>query len=556
MNLKMNFETRFSTSIKALKKIYLTGKESQYSIKTKLIAAFLALVLPMLLLGIVSYSTSASSIKKLAASSTEDTMVQASNYLELLFSNIDSFSMQIYLDQTIQDYLSNKNGLYKDNDYDMVILKQDSDKALSRYTFSNKFITSVLTVGENNKILTSGSYSTYGYSISSFKDTKFYEKISNADSRLIWMGDHSEVDEITRPEIYKNEQSKINNKFSLTAARMMKSLNTSKSLGFLLIDLNLDIIDNLFDNMSFSNGSEIHFISPDGCDYSTIKSEENNSKDSSKSEEINEVPTPKINLLDEDFYKKIVNSEETMGSSTLTINRNKYLMVFQKIGASGFILFSFIPESGLLLSANKIASTTIILVIISILAALALGLTTAVSFGNVINKINKVANLASTGNLTLDVKSNRKDEFGFLSSNITSMITNMRALIKQVLLLTQRVSSSASIVATTTQEVSSVSNEISIAMQEIAQGASSQASDAEQGTIKMSELAQDINNVSENTKAIGQFSTKTLDFTREGLSSIEELSAKSSETISIVIFFQIYKFLVKIPNQLAKLLRL
>ena len=208
-------------------------------------------------------------------------------------------------------------------------------------------------------------------------------------------------------------------------------------------------------------------------------------------------------------------------------------MFYQKIGQTGFILFSFIPESELLLPATKIATITTILIIISILTALLLGLSTAISFSKIINRINTVANHASIGNLTMDVKTNRKDEFGFLSSNISVMIENMRNLIKNVVNLTQRVSSSASTVASTTQQVSAVSNDISVAMQEIAQGASSQASDAEQSTIKMSELAAYINNVAENARVIEEFSAETLDFTREGISSVEDLSEKSNETIAI-----------------------
>lgn len=520
-----------------LKKIGSSGfksslnRKSLYSIRTKLIAAFLILVLPILLLGIVSYSTAASSIKDLAASSTQDTMLQAGQYLEMLFQNIDSFTTQIALDQTIQDFLTNKNGRYEANSFDVIMLRQEAEKSFTRYTFSNKYIESVLIIGKDNKNLFSGTssntYSTYGYDIEDIKDTDFYKKISDASTGTVWFGNHLDLDPITN---YKSRD------FAFSTGRLVKSLTTSQTIAAVLVDLKSSILDELFDSMTFSEGSEIHFISPDGYSYSTLKlneEEEDSSTGEVQSSDKSTDKIAKINVLEQDFYKEIVESAETTGFSSVSINKTKYLMFYQKIGRSGCILFSFIPESALLLAAKGIASTTVVLVIISVLAALVLGLSTALSFSKVINRINKVANYASTGNLTLEVKTDRKDEFGFLSSNITSMIENMRGLIKKVMDMTHKVSDSASTVAATTQQVSAVSNDISVAMQEIAQGASSQASDAEQSTIKMSELAEGINKVSENAKIIEEFSSNTLVFTREGISSIEELSEKSNETITI-----------------------
>jgi len=508
---------------------FLLNPKFLHSIKTRLIAAFMVLVLPILLLGTLSYTTASSSIKNLAISSTKDTMFQASNYLELLFENINSYATQISLDQSIQDYLTNKNGRYSDTSYDVVLLKQEADQSFSRYTFSNRFVDNVLIIGEG-KIMNSFSsaasyYKTVGYDLETIKDTDFYNKLSKGN--LVWLGNHVDLDAII------SHQQKSRD-FVLSAGRLMKSLTTSKVIAALLIELKLSILDELFNNMSFSEGSEIHFISPDGYDYSVVKS--NSSADNASENQKNDsgnTKTANINVVELSYYKQIVESEETSGYLPITANKTKYLMFYHKIGQTGFILFSFIPEAALLASARQIASTTSILIIISIAAALAMGLSTALSFGNVISRINTVANHASTGNLTMDVKSDRKDEFGFLSSNISAMIENMRNLIKNVINLTQKVSSSASTVAKTTHQISAVSNDISVAMQEIAQGASSQASDAEQSTIKMSELANYINNVTENAKVIEEFSSRTLEFTREGISSIEELAEKSNETITI-----------------------
>jgi methyl-accepting chemotaxis protein len=494
----------------------------------------MALVLPILLLGFLSYSNASSSIKKLAISSTQDTMFHAGRYMEMLFENVSSFSTQVSIDQTIQDFLTNQGGKFESNSFDVILLRQEAEKAFTRYTFNYKFVDSIIIVGNENKIMSSGTtsnrYKTYGYSIDDIADTEFYKKIFETDGNLVWLGNHLDLDAVI------SSSSSISRDFVLSTGRLIRSLTNTKPIGAMLIDLSSSILDELFNSMSFSKGSEIHFISPDGYMYSTIKDTEaegNTSKTKSIDADTEEASSATINVIEQDFYKQVVESGDSNGYSPVKINKTKYLMFYQKIGQTGFILFSFIPESELLLPATKIATITTILIIISILTALLLGLSTAISFSKIINRINTVANHASIGNLTMDVKTNRKDEFGFLSSNISVMIENMRNLIKNVVNLTQRVSSSASTVASTTQQVSAVSNDISVAMQEIAQGASSQASDAEQSTIKMSELAAYINNVAENARVIEEFSAETLDFTREGISSVEDLSEKSNETIAI-----------------------
>ncbi|HOJ09036.1 MAG TPA: methyl-accepting chemotaxis protein [Clostridiales bacterium] len=520
----------FKVPLNVLKKIPFLDSKSLYSIRTKLIAAFMALVIPMVLLGAISFSTSSKSIKKLATSSTENTMIQAQNYLNLLFSNVESFSMQIYLDQNIQDLLTNKDGRFSKTDFDMLQIRQDAEKSFSRTTFSNKFIKNVLLIGDENKILASGINNTYGYNIDSIKDTELYKKAAAAEGKLLWAGNHSEIDNIT---------GSVPLDFSLSAVRIVKSMTLSKPVGFLMLDLNINIVDSLFDDMRFSEDDEFFIVSPDGYQYSSVNKEVSNEANVNKTDKSEDNQSKKdktlvqINITEQPFYKQIIKSEEAKGSSIVSVSKKKYLMSYQKIGESGYILFNLIPESTLLSSSRKIAQTTVLLVILSVLCALAIGVFMAMGIGNIINKINIVANQASTGNLTVDTESDRKDELGFLAGNISSMLGNMRGLIKQVMGLTRTVSTAADTVSTTAQEVSSVSNEISIAVQEIAQGASSQASDAEQSTIKMSELANEINNVFENAKAIEDFSLKTLDFTREGLSSIKDLTEKSSETISI-----------------------
>ena len=142
------FNMIFSKSGKFIKS--LPGKLGFHRIRNKLIMAFAVLIVPTILLGIISYTTSANSIKSIAMSTTEDTMMHASKYLGLLFKNIDSLCMQIYTDQNMQDYLSNKNGQITKRDYEYVKILNDASSAFSRHTFSTKDVSNVV-IGNESK---------------------------------------------------------------------------------------------------------------------------------------------------------------------------------------------------------------------------------------------------------------------------------------------------------------------------------------------------------------------------------------------------------------------
>jgi methyl-accepting chemotaxis protein len=88
-------------------------------------------------------------------------------------------------------------------------------------------------------------------------------------------------------------------------------------------------------------------------------------------------------------------------------------------------------------------------------------------------------------------------------------------------------------VGNTSGQITNVSNEITKTVQEIAQGASAQAADSEQGAIVMSDLAIRINSVSEHAHAISKYSDEAAGLTEEGLVSVEDLDNKAKETTAI-----------------------
>ncbi|MGE4284492.1 MAG: methyl-accepting chemotaxis protein, partial [Clostridia bacterium] len=299
----------------------------------------------------------------------------------------------------------------------------------------------------------------------------------------------------------------------------LSSFSTNVENPLFIMDIDASSIQSLIDEIHIGDGAETHLISSDGRVITCLKEGETAQNVS--------------DIAGQAFYQNILQSEEMQGSETVSYKGADHIMVYQKVGDSGYTLIGLIPRAELLKTVTVIRYFTVGLVLLAALVALGMGLYMATGMGRTINRIVDVADGAASGDLTLNPTSHRKDELGFLTGSIAKMISNMRELIQQVLEISQKVAGSADTVATTSQQISATSNEIASAIQEIAHGASEQAGDAEQGSSKMEELAGKINNVSDNAKNIHSVSQDTTKLVKDGLLSIEDLDKKCHQTTTI-----------------------
>jgi methyl-accepting chemotaxis protein len=162
-----------------------------------------------------------------------------------------------------------------------------------------------------------------------------------------------------------------------------------------------------------------------------------------------------------------------------------------------------------------------------------MGLYIAIGMSKAINSIVAVSEKAAEGDLTVSCSTKRTDELSTLAKAFNSMISNMRAMIENTSETVKHVNKSADTVALTSKEVAFATQEVAKTVEEIAKGASAQASDAEQGTLKMKDLAVKINTVSDYASEIGSYTGDTITLTKQGLASFEDLEQKSKETTEI-----------------------
>ncbi|NMA95137.1 MAG: methyl-accepting chemotaxis protein [Clostridiales bacterium] len=487
------------------------------SIGFKLITIFIAMCIPISVLGYISQQKATDALRESAVDTTIQTMEQSSKYLNLIFNSVEDTSMQILGNQAVQDYVQS---LHKDlGAFDRMQIKEDVQHFLSTYTLSNSFIKNMgFLIEDGNSINISSVISDQNFQ--SIKESNWYNRALELDGQPMWVGQHSELDEL------KNENI---NYYSMSFIRALKNLNTGKAVGLIIIDIQLDPISDLIADIDLGDGSEVHLLSPDKRDISTVHF----SDEDGKAIPLDEIKKATANFFYSDFIAGMLNSEDQRDNIDVLYKDKEYLMVYDKLPRSGYSIVGLIPMENLLQAAKSIQNITITLVIISIAIAIILGIYLALGMSRAIGEIIRSANKAAQGDLTAIPRSKRKDEFGILTYHIADMITNVRGLVEQSAQIANTVSDSATTVAATSEEVSASSNQIATAIQEIARGAGDQAHEVEQGVGKIQELAQEINTTSENISIIDEIAKRSSDLTQDGIASVDNLSRCAEETTNI-----------------------
>ena len=362
--------------------------------------------------------------------------------------------------------------------------------------------------------MTSGTGEMYQVYLKDIKDTGFYKILEESDGKAVWLGSHAELEEASGIDIKKA--------LKISCSRVLKNPMNNKTYGIAVIDIKPEFAKSILDSIDLGEGGELHIISPDGYDFSDTVLNYDGDK-SIKAKEFSEL----------DFYREIEKNEPVNGSINVIYNGENYIALYSKIPETGFTLVGLIPESTLLADANRIKQVTILAVVSASALAAGTGIVISGGMSRTVNIIMEAARKAASGDLTVDLGTNRLDELGVLSNSINSTLTGMKDLIRKTAYSATTVSCSALKVAEATGKITEISGNISSAIQEISRGANEQASDAERTVEKMSLLADRINNVTLSSEKIKELVAVASRHTKSGLSSVNELDIKANKTTEI-----------------------
>lgn len=505
--IKSNSKSKHAAQIAEIidSNLFKQGKLS--SIRTKLIGGFLITIIPIVLLGLFSYNSAFSSIKETAEKSSMETMKQVNRNLEKSLASIDSVSSKILMDSDVQKYLDT---ITEDIGSEGVQLKKSVASFIDNYATGNKEIGSITLLLKSDKSMVSsaGSYIEPG-TFEILESGQLVSKAKTMKGASFWVGNHTELD----------EQKKGATDYAMSSMRLLKDS------GLLIIDVKSGAIEDALKFINLGESSELHLISPDSKD---IAYRVNNDV----SEPLNTSESNNL-VIGQELFTKITGSVEETGSFSSDYKGKDHMVIHTSIGETGFVLVGLVPTSNFATAAGDIRSITLLFTVIAAAIALFMGLLLAVSMGRTISHLIASSKKVTEGDLTVQFESRKKDELGILTRSIHLMVSHMRGLIEDAALTAASVIESAKTVATTTQLISIVSHEVTKTVQQISEGATAQAYDSEQGSVKMGDLALKINAVSDYANTINTYSKDTINLTNQGLTSVIDLEKKAKETTEI-----------------------
>ena len=198
--------------------------------------------------------------------------------------------------------------------------------------------------------------------------------------------------------------------------------------------------------------------------------------------------------------------------------------------ATGWKLVATLDENELSIDTNSILVSTLTIVLVIGLIAIALSLLLSRGIAQNIKKLKDVFEKASNGDLTVSINPSTKDEFMDLANSFNFMIKNISNLMNSVTKSSKEVLETSSNLASMSEEVTASIGEVAKAIEEVSEGATNQSQNAQQGVSEMNDLSDKLDKISANSNEMDKLSINTKELGSKGLAMIDSLIEKSNKT--------------------------
>ena len=478
-------------------------------IRFKITISFIVPVVLMIGMGVFSYERSAKALTENYESASKSTIDTTADYMNLVLETIRTMSYDIAVSTTAREYYG---GAYSSDPYKESTIYNTLKNELDSRKIGNAYLRTIVFTANYGKDVTTALSSSMKGIYNDFRELDIAKRVDKED--VVWVGYHPEVDEYMETS-----------KYAFGVIR--KAYNTSyRQVGYLLVDVDYDKIAENISSVNMGENAVLALITPDGREISYRRLADNDEEAAN-----NTLDTSYI--VGTDLYDMILASEESDGSEYIEYENERYLMLYHRLEVDGFMIVSLVPEAYIIADANETAVYTAVTVAATALIVIIIGFVLSTSIGTTIRKIMNGLEKASTGDLTVDIHTRRKDEFMILCDSTNQMIGNIRALLDKADTVSKAVGKSSESVGGNSGILLEETKSITSSIAEIEQGIVTQAQDAENCLTRMDDLSKKIGVVSDNTGKIANVADTTKQIVSNGLETIQELKDKAKATTKV-----------------------
>ncbi len=496
----------------------LPEKNSDMSMRKQLIIVFtLISILPVLLMGIVSYTVTYRQV-------TLSQKKMMSVYAEGITNNIDS---------TIQNTENILKGLSAQSDLLVLLEDVNSDGQINDVIKLNSMIFSLKNAVKSSEklyetvfitdikgnVIADGSPYREVYTKMNIQDRDYYKEIKNGTG--FYVGAPIE--------------SKATGKILIPVAKSIDTL--ASQMGVMVI---------MFDLEKFT--APIHDLKVGETGYVYVVNNESLILHHKAPEKF---MTKVENKLISDVIENLENDENNNGFGSYRLNKDQKVAAFQKLQSTNWLVVATMDKSEYDKSMIIIRN----LIVLMVLGLLGLCLSVAVLYSkSVTAPIQKLAELmkrVAEGQLKVRSDYHTNQEIGILNDSFNHMVENLENLIEGITTASTEITEAAHRFIDISQNTYDYTSQVSQIISDIAEGAGEQARDVGLGVYKMNELAEIINNVNANTVHIVHRSDETEQVLQEGLKQVELLSDKSKEGYEIST--QVHRVVLELDEEIKKI---
>ncbi len=467
-------------------------------ISVKLIASFLIPVVFIIILGVVSYQKANSQIIATYEESVEQTMSMMNQYLNLAFDTVQSKYKDYVNNEDLQKYY---NGQFDNDSTAQHNTVTGYEDIFIEAVTKDSLISNIYVLADTKKSVTT-SKSTEENLLSAYLETPQGQMVAADKFKYYIFGNQSDVD------------AKLNTDSTKYGARLVRYFSNAPAL--LVIDFKHDIIDTTLSSLDGGEGSITGLVTCDGVEFLSSQST---------------IPAGGTAFSGKDYVTKAFEGEDTNGLSY--VENGEYLFIYSKIGSRNAMICSLIPTDNVTGQTEDIKNICVILVLIASIAAILMGSIMAKQFGGAIHNIIGNLKKVSDGDLTIEIKSKRKDEFRLLADGIADMLSHMKTLVAGIKDVNNELGEATTGMTAASTHFLETSQNIQEQISEMQQGIDKLDEESEDCLNKMDSLSGAIGEVAEYSGQINVLAKSTEDVINTGMNSVEQLKESATSTVQV-----------------------
>ncbi|MBD5462390.1 MAG: hypothetical protein HDR24_04930 [Lachnospiraceae bacterium] len=466
-------------------------------IRFKLIASFLIPVIFIIILGVVSYQKASNQIISSYETSAEQTVAMMNQYLALAFDTVQTKYKEYLNDDTLKQFY---RGLL-DNDntkhyYVPIEYKDTFNKAVT----GDALVSNIYMLSDTQESITT-TQTPEANLYSAFIETPQGQMVYEDQYKFFLFGNQFGIDE------------KLMTSESQYGARIARYFNNERAV--LLVDISRNVIESTISSLDAGEGSVTAFVTCDGTEFLASSSGENEGNV----------------FVGKSYVDEAFASEESSGFTY--VENGTYLFLYSRIDSRNALICALIPRETIIGQTADIQRVSIVLVVLASLIAILLGSILASQYGGAIYDMLRKLQKVSEGDLTVEVKTRRKDEFKLLAEGITDMTIHMKKLVASVKDVNGELTSAVGGMSAASDSFVKSSRDIQLEISEMRQGIGKMDDESEDCLKQMDALSGRIGEVADNSDQINVLAKGAEQVIETGMDSVTQLKDSTGSTITI-----------------------